>query len=102
MEHVYVRITKNTKDSTNYTELLVDDITAILGVDKQPGAKLRKDLKDVILNCCSNEKAMSIILTKSGNVYLSPLSVQVITARIVKAEAEYALNFEKYKNKKER
>ena len=102
---VLVDISKSTKKHEKI-KTNVKNIVCTYPTGREPAKGLMSTVKGTtsLINCCSGQKALSLIQTKVDGdfiYYLSPLTQEEIANRIIKAEADAFILFNKRIEKKE-
>lgn len=102
---IFVDISKSQKKHEKI-KINASSIVAIFPTGREPARKMTDMVKGStsLINCCSSEKALSLIQTVVDGIYiyyLSPLTQEEISKRIIKAEADTLITYSKRLNKKE-
>lgn len=101
----FVDISKSTKKHEKI-KTNIKYIVCTYPTGREPAKSLIDTVRGTtsLINCCSGQKALSLIKTKVDGdyiFYLSPLTQEEIANRIIKAEADAFVTFQKRINKKE-
>ena len=90
----FVDISKSQKKE-NKIKIPGDTITAIYSATIQPGKDFAERDNTDRISCRSSEKGLSVIATTDGKYYVSALTVEEVYQRIIKAEADATMIYQK-------